>query len=138
MITSERKVLSHERAPVFLFFDYLDNRTRFWIYPSDGRSGAKRSIQQPIASLPNFLRTLHRLSNPMPLTGRPAEHLRGSRHAILTSSAILWFLTQKRETVGCGLATASPSHSRAGRSSREGKITASESGCDFDHSFCDW
>ena len=62
----------------------------------------------------------------MPLTGRPAEHLRGSRHAILTSSAILWFLTQKRETVACGLATASLTDSRAGRSSREGKITASE------------
>jgi hypothetical protein len=52
---------------------------------------AKRTIQPPLAHLPNFLHTLHRLSNPMPLTGRPAEHLRGPRHAILTSSAIRWF-----------------------------------------------
>ena len=78
-----------------LSFDHLNNTSGFGIDPSDGRSGAKRPIEQPVASLPNFLRTLHRLSNPMPLTGRPAEHLRGSRHAILTSSAILWFLRQK-------------------------------------------
>ena len=73
-------------------FDHLDNRSGFWIDPPDRRGGAKRTIQPPLAHLPNFLRTLHRLSNPMPLTGRPAEHLRGSRHALLTSSAIPWFL----------------------------------------------
>ena len=106
-------------------FDHLDNRSGFWIDPPDGRSGAKRTIQPPLAHLPNFLRTLHGRSSSMPLTGRPAEHLRGSRHVLLTSSTISWFLTQKRETTACGLdnglscRTASPS----GLSSRERTIT---------------
>jgi hypothetical protein len=75
-------------------FDHLNNRSGFGIDPSDGRSGAKRSIQPSFASLPNFFRAfipVDRLANPKRLTARPAEHLRGSRHTILTSSAICWF-----------------------------------------------
>jgi hypothetical protein len=89
-----------------LSFDHLNNTCGFGIDPSDGRSGAKRPIQPPFASLPSFFRTfipVDRLASPKRLTGRPAEHLRGSCHAILTSSAILWFLRQKRETAACVL-----------------------------------
>ena len=52
--------------------NHLDHRPGFGIDPSDWRSRAKRTIQQPLAYLANFLRALRlvdRLSNPMPLTG---------------------------------------------------------------------
>ena len=53
-------------------FNHLDDRPGFGIDPSDWRSRAKRTIQQPLAYLANFLRALRlvdRLLNPMPLTG---------------------------------------------------------------------
>jgi len=86
--------------PVFFLgmrrtFDHLDNRSGFWIDPPDRRSWAKRTIQPPVAYLPNFL--LHalgdRCSNPMPLRGCSAEYIRGPRHAGLSSSAIFWLLS---------------------------------------------
>jgi hypothetical protein len=65
-------------------FDHFDNRSSFGIDPSDGRSGAKRAKQVPVASTLSFFRKF--LIDPLaisPPTGCPPEQFCVRAHPVL-------------------------------------------------------